>query len=257
MRQVHIKRDEEVELIEQSGEILSMMLGAIKNEIRPGMTLLSLDKIAETFIYDNGGIPACKGYYGYPATLCLSVNNTVVHGVPTKYELKDGDILSVDSGVVYKGYYSDSAYTFEVGTVEDNVKKLLKTTKDSLSLAINVAIAGNRTGDIGHAIEQNVKKNGFFVVRDYSGHGVGLDFHEKPTVYNYGRRGTGSLLKENMVLAIEPIVNEISGDITCLDDGWTVVTAEGGLSAHYENTILVRKGHAKLLSSFKYCEDCA
>ena len=249
-----IQTDEELECVIFGGDVLSRMLGVLKNEIRPGVSLIYLDKVAESFILDNGCIPACKGYCGYPSTLCLSVNNVVVHGIPSKYELEDGDVVSVDRGVVYNGYYSDGAYTFSVGCVDDSIKRMLQVTRESLRLALSKAVTGNRTGDIGNVIESYVTGSGFSVVKEYAGHGVGKSFHEKPIVYNYGKKNSGSLLKKNMMIAIEPIVNYGNGKTKCLSDGWTVVSADGSFSAHYENTVLVQNNCPKLLSSFKYCE---
>jgi len=219
--------------------------------LKPGITTAAIDKMADTFICDNGGKPSFKGYGGFPAALCISVNQVVVHGIPGPYELKDGDIISVDCGVFMNGFHGDHAYTFAVGDVPADVLKLLRVTKESLLRGIEQANANNRVGDISFAIEQYTSKQyGYGVVRELVGHGVGRKLHEDPQVPNYGRRGDGKRLKENMVIAIEPMINLGTRDVYTLDDQWTVVTADSKPSAHYEHTVVVRKEKGEALSNF-------
>ena len=222
---------------------------------RVGVTTLELDKIAEDFIRSNGAVPGFLGYGGFPNTLCVSVNDQVVHGIPSNYALKEGDIVSVDCGVLQNGYYGDSAYTFCVGKVDEKVKKLLKITKESLSLGIDSAQHGNRVGDIGYAIQKHCQAAGFSVVRKLVGHGVGKNLHEDPEVPNFGKRGQGVLLKEGMVIAIEPMINMGNRDVVQEKDGWTIRTIDRKPSAHFEHTIAVRKGKAEILSTFDYIEE--
>ena len=209
-----------------------------------------MDEIAEEFIRDNGGIPAFKGYNGFPNTLCVSPNDQVVHGIPNGRALKDGDILSVDCGVVMNGYYGDSTFTYEVGEVDVQIKQLLKVTKESLYKGIEMAVAGNRVGDIGYAVQKHAESFGYGVVRELVGHGVGKNLHESPEVPNYGRKGKGILLKEGLVIAIEPMINMGERGIMQHNDGWTITTHDNKPSAHFEHTIVVRKGKAEILSSF-------
>lgn len=219
--------------------------------LKPGITTASIDKMAEIFIMDNGGVPSFKNYHGYPAALCISVNETVVHGIPGNYELKDGDIISVDCGVYMNEYHGDHAYTFAIGDVKPEVLKLLRVTKESLLRGIAQARANNRVGDISFAIENyTAKENGYGVVRELVGHGVGRRLHEDPQVPNYGRRGDGKRLKEGMVLAIEPMINLGTREVITLEDGWTIVTADRKPSAHFEHTTVVRNGSGEALSSF-------
>jgi methionyl aminopeptidase len=220
-----------------------------------GVTTLELDKIAEDFIRSNGAVPGFLGYGGFPNTLCISVNDQVVHGIPSNYALKEGDIVSVDCGVLQNGYYGDSAYTFCVGKVDEKVKKLLEITKESLSLGIDSAQHGNRIGDIGFAIQQHCQKAGFSVVRKLVGHGVGKNLHEDPEVPNFGKKGQGVLLKEGMVIAIEPMINMGNRDVVQEKDGWTIRTIDRKPSAHFEHTIAIRKGKAEILSTFDYIEE--
>jgi len=213
-----------------------------------------LNKIAEEFIRDNGGVPAFKGYSGFPNTLCVSPNEQVVHGIPTNDPIESGTILSLDCGVKKNGFFGDSAFTYEVGEVAKDVKELLKITRESLYKGIEVAVAGNRIGDIGYAIQNHAEKNGFTVVRELVGHGVGVNLHESPEVPNYGKRGRGVKLHEGLVIAIEPMINMGVKEINQLNDGWTIKTADLKPSAHFEHTIVVRKGKAEILSSFDYID---
>jgi len=252
---IYYKTEEEIDLIRKSSLLVADTHAEIAGLIEPGINTLQLDKVAEEFIRDNGGIPAFKGYGGFPNTLCVSPNNQVVHGIPNETILEDGEILSVDCGVLMDNYYGDSAFTYEVGEVRDEVKQLLKVTKESLYKGIDQAIDGNRIGDIGYVIQQYVESFGYSVVRELVGHGLGKKLHESPQVPNYGRRGQGTKLKEGLVIAIEPMINMGSKSILQYDDGWTIATADNQPSAHFEHTIVVRKGKAEILSSFKKIEE--
>lgn len=249
-----IATEEDLENLRISCTILSKTYGLLAKEIKEGISLLQLDNLAEKIIRDLGGIPACKNYEGYPATLCTSVNDAVVHSIPDKYVLQDGDILSLDSGVIYNGYYSDSAYTFGIGNISEQDKHLLAVTKKALLIGIENAILGKRIGDIGANIENYVVKNGFSVVKCYTGHGLGKSFHEDPYVPNYGRRGYGPKLKGNMVLAIEPMVNTGTSDVFVGEDGWTARTFDGKNSAHFEHTVVVKSGKPEVLTTFDFIE---
>ena len=251
---IHYRSEEEIDLIRESSLLVAKTHAKISALIKPGVTTLQLDKIAEEFIRDNGGCPAFKGYSGFPNTLCTSLNEQVVHGIPNDIPLNEGDIISIDCGVVMKGYYGDSAYTYEVGEVSKDVKNLLIRTKESLYKGIEQAVSGNRIGDIGFAIQTHVEQFGYGVVREMVGHGVGENLHEEPQVPNYGQRGRGIKLKEGMVIAVEPMVNLGTRRIKQLSDGWTIITADKKYSAHFEHTIVVRKGKAEVLSSFKEIE---
>ena len=252
---IHYRSEEEIDLIRESSLLVAKTHAKISALIKPGVTTLQLDKIAEEFIRDNGGCPAFKGYSGFPNTLCTSINEQVVHGIPNDNPLNEGDIISIDCGVVMKGYYGDSAYTYEVGEVSKDVKNLLIRTKESLYKGIEQAVSGNRIGDIGFAIQAHVEQFGYGVVREMVGHGVGENLHEEPQVPNYGQRGRGIKLKEGMVIAVEPMVNLGTRRIKQLSDGWTIITADKKYSAHFEHTIVVRKGKAEVLSSFKEIEN--
>ena len=251
---IHYRSEDEIDLIRESSLLVAKTHAEISALIKPGVTTLQLDTIAEEFIRDNGGVPAFKGYGGFPNTLCASLNEQVVHGIPNDNPLKNGDIISMDCGVVMNGYYGDSAYTYEVGEVSEKVKNLLLRTKESLYLGIDQAISGNRIGDIGFAIQRHVEQFGYGVVREMVGHGVGENLHEDPQVPNYGKRGKGIKLKEGMVIAIEPMINLGTKNIKQLSDGWTVITTDRKYSAHFEHTIVVRKGKAEVLSSFDEIE---
>ncbi len=252
---VLIKTEEEIELIRESSLLVGKTLAEVAKKIAPGVTTIALDKIAEEFIRDNGGLPGFKGYHGFPATLCISVNDEVVHGIPGKRFLQNGDIVSVDCGVKKNGYFGDSAYTFAIGIVDPKVLLLMKRTKESLYKAIEVAVAGKRVGDIGNAIQSYVEGFGYSVVRDLVGHGLGKNLHEKPEVPNFGRRGQGKELLAGMVLAIEPMINLGVKNVTQDNDGWTIRTADKKPSAHFEHDIVIRKGYAEILSTFDYVEE--
>jgi methionyl aminopeptidase len=252
---IHIRTAEEIELIRESNLLVSKTLAEVARWIKPGITTEEIDKVAETYIRDNGGIPGFLGYKGYPKTLCTSVNSQVVHGIPSAYELKDGDIVSIDCGVLKNGFFGDSAYTFPVGSIDPEVQKLLKITKESLYRGIAMAIAGNRVGDIGWTIQQFCEENGYSVVRELVGHGLGEKLHEAPEVPNYGRRNKGSLLKAGMVICIEPMINIGRKEIIQEADGWTIRTSDKKPSAHFEHAIAVQKNKADILSTFKYIEE--
>ena len=251
---MYYKTEEEIDLIRESSLLVAKTLAEIAGLIKPGITTQALDEIAEEFIRDNGGMPAFKGYNGFPNTLCVSPNDQVVHGIPNGRALKDGDILSVDCGVVMNGYYGDSAFTYEVGEVDVQIKQLLKVTKESLYKGIEMAVSGNRVGDIGYAVQKHAESFGYGVVRELVGHGVGKNLHESPEVPNYGRKGKGILLKEGLVIAIEPMINMGERGIMQHNDGWTITTLDNKPSAHFEHTIVVRKGKAEILSSFAEIE---
>lgn len=251
---IYYKTEEEIELVRKSSLLVAKTHAEIAGLIKPGITTLALDKIAEEFIRDNGGVPAFKGYGGFPNTLCMSPNEQVVHGIPNDRALENSEILSVDCGVVMNGYYGDSAFTYEVGEVDAETKQLLKVTKESLYKGIEQAVAGNRIGDIGYAVQQHAESFGYGVVRELVGHGVGKNLHESPEVPNHGRRGKGVMLKEGLVIAIEPMINMGNKRILQHNDGWTITTIDNKPSAHFEHTIVVRKGKAEILSSFEEIE---
>lgn len=252
---LYLKTDEEVELLRKSNMLVSRTLAEIASLIRPGITTLSLDKVAETFIRDNGAIPAFKGYNGFPNTLCTSINEEVVHGIPSGYVLRVGDILSVDCGVILNGFYGDSAYTFAIGKIDDKVKKLLEYTRASLEEGVKEAITGNRVGDISHAVQNKAESGGFSIVRELVGHGLGKKLHEAPEVPNYGKKGTGPKLEKGLVICIEPMVNAGMKDTMQMKDGWTIKTVDGKPSAHYEYAVAVDKGKADVLTTFRFIEE--
>ncbi len=252
---IYLKTDEEIELLRQSNLLVGQTLGELAKWVAPGITTLQLDKIAEEFIRDHQAIPGFLGYAGYPNTLCVSVNEQIVHGIPSNYALKEGDVVSIDCGVVKNGFNGDSAYTFEVGEVAPEVKMLLKTTKESLYIGIEQAVEGKRIGDISNAIQTYCEHRNYSVVRELCGHGVGKHLHEDPEVPNYGRRGCGPLLKNGMVIAIEPMINLGSRNIVVERDGWTTRTKDRKPSAHFEHTIAVRENGPDVLSSFRYVEE--
>lgn len=252
---ISYKTKEEIEILKLNGDLVSRTLAEVGKNIAPGITTQELDKIAETFIRDNGAEPAFLGYGGFPYTLCISVNDVIVHGFASEYRLKEGDIISVDCGTRLKGYYGDSAYTFTVGNVSDETAKLLKVTKESLFRGIEKAVAGNRVGDISSAVQQHVEKNGFTVVREMVGHGIGRNLHESPEVPNYGNRGSGKKLADGMVICIEPMVNAGSRSVVLHDDGWTLSTADGKNSAHFELMVAIDGNTPKVLSTFGYIEN--
>ena len=252
---VHYKTEEEIALMKESGEILSRTHGEIAKEIKPGIKTSVLDKIAEEYIKDNGGIPSFKDYNGFPYSLCISLNENVVHGFPSEVELKEGDIVSIDCGVFYKGYHSDSAYTYPIGKVSREKAELLKVTKESLYKGIEQAVAGNRIGDIGFAVQHYVESFGFSVVRELVGHGLGKDLHEAPEVPNYGKRGRGSKIRSGLVIAIEPMVNLGRKNVVQEADGWTIRTADRMPSAHFEHTVAVFEDRTEMLTTHKYLEE--
>jgi len=249
-----VSSQEEVELLKENAIIVSKTLAEVAKLIKPGVKTITLDQIAEEFIRDQGAVPGFKGYRGFPATLCVSINDEVVHGFPGERVLKNGDIVSIDCGCIKHGYYGDSAYTFPVGEVEPEVMQLLNRTKRSLYLGIDVALTGNRIGDIGFAIQSYVESFGYSVVRELVGHGIGRQLHEKPDVPNYGRRGSGTKLPEGLVICIEPMINLGAKSVIQSRDGWTIRTADARPSAHFELTVVVRKERADVLSTFDYVD---
>ena len=252
---IFLKTDEEIELMRASNILLGKTYAEVAKAIKPGVTTAQLDKIAYEFIMDNGGRPACLGYMDYPATLCTSVNEQVVHGIPSdQVVLKEGDIISVDSSIELNGWHSDSAYTFPVGEVSEEVMKLLRTTKQALYLGIEQAITGHRLGDVSFAIQDFCEKAGYGVVREFVGHGIGREMHEDPEVCNYGRRGNGIVLKSGMTLAIEPMITMGRRNVLIEDDGWTARTIDRKPAAHYELSVCVRNGKADILSTFDYIQ---
>jgi methionyl aminopeptidase len=252
---IQLKTDEEIEIQRQSSLLVGKTLAEVAKHIKPGIKTSYLDKIAEEFILDHEAVPGFKGYGGFPGTLCISVNDEVVHGIPGERELIDCDIVSIDCGTLMNGFYGDSAYTFAVGNVDAEILELLKRTKESLYLAIEQAVAGKRIGDIGFAVQKHVESFGYSVVRDLVGHGVGRSLHEKPEIPNYGKRGSGIKLKKGMCLAIEPMVNMGVKEVTQDNDGWTIRTADGKPSAHFEHDVAVRNDKADILSTFEYIEE--
>lgn len=246
---------EEIELMRESAQLVSKTLGMLAPKIVPGAVPLELDKLAEEFIRDHGGIPGFLGMYGFPNTLCMSPNAQVVHGIPGKEPLKEGDILSVDCGVLMNDYYGDHAYTFAVGEVDAATANLLEDTKASLYAGIREVVAGNRIGDIGAAIQQYTESRGYGVVRELVGHGLGKKMHEEPQVPNYGKRGRGKKIQEGLVIAIEPMINLGTHRIKQLSDGWTILTADGKNSAHFEHDVAVVNGKPEILSTFQYIYD--
>ena len=250
-----LKTDDEIELMRESNRLVGMTHGELSKHISPGVTTMQLNKIADEFIRDHGAIPSFLGYGGFPNSICTSVNEHVVHGIPNNTPLKEGDIVSVDIGTVKNGYNGDSAYTYCVGEVSDEIKQLLRVTLESLYIGIEYAKEGNRIGDIGNAIQSYCEKRGYSVVRELVGHGIGRKMHESPEVPNYGRRGTGPLIKNGMCIAIEPMINMGSKNVVFESDGWTVRTKDLKPSAHFEHTIAVRNGKADILSTFEFIKD--
>ena len=249
-----MKTEEEIDLIKISAQVLGKAHAEVALWVKPGVTTKKLDDVAEEYIKDFGGIPSFKGFNNFPASLCISVNEVVVHGIPGNYTLKDGDIVSIDCGVKLNGFHSDSAYTYPVGEVSKQVMDLLIATKRSLYLGIEQAVDGLRMGDVGYAIQNYVEERGYSVVRELVGHGVGRSLHEGPEVPNYGKRGKGIRLKEGMVLAIEPMINLGVKSVMQERDGWTIRTSDRKNSAHFEHTIAVRKGKPEILTTFEYIE---
>ncbi len=257
---IFLKTEDEIELLRQSNLLVGRTLAEVAKLIKPGVTTAQLDRVAEEFIRDHGAVPTFKGFPNpngapFPSTLCTSVNDQVVHGIPGEVELHDGDIVSVDCGVLLNGFCGDSAYTFCVGEVPSEILQLLKTTKEALYLGIEQAVHGKRLGDIGYVVQQHCEAQGYGIVREFVGHGIGRDMHEDPQVPNYGKRGSGTLLKSGMCLAIEPMVTLGERKIYLADDRWSVHTCDGKAAAHYEHTVAVRKGKADILSSFEFIEE--
>lgn len=255
---IHLKSEREIEKLRAAADLVSRTLGEVARHVRPGATTRQLDEVAESFIRSQGGRPAFKGYgparNPFPATLCTSVNDVVVHGIPDDAELLDGDLVTVDCGVILDGFYGDSAYTFAVGSVDTRKTRLCRTTYDALNLGVAAAVAGNRVGDIGAVIQDFCEEAGYGVVRDLVGHGIGRDLHEEPSVPNFGRRGHGRRLKEGLTICIEPMINVGTAEVRTDADGWTVRSADGHASAHYEHMVVVRSGSPERLTSFEYVE---
>ncbi len=252
---IYLKTAEEIELMRHSAQIVSKTLGLVASEIKEGVTLKHLDKIAEEFIRDNGGVPVFKGYNGFPASLCLSMNEQVVHGIPSDKILKSGDIISVDCGVKKQGFVGDHAYTFCCGEIKKEVQDLVRVTKESLYVGIEQVKSGNRIGDVSFAIQQYAEKHGYGVVRELVGHGLGKSLHEKPEVPNYGKRGSGAKIQNGLTIAIEPMINMGTKDIKQLSDGWTIITKDKKPSAHFEHDVAVVNGVADILSTFSFAEE--
>lgn len=252
---IYYKTEEEIELIRESSLLVGKTLAELAKVIKPGITTLQLDKIAYEFIKDNGGMPAFLNYDGFPNTLCVSVNAQVVHGLPSNYVLQDGDLVSVDCGVVKSEFYGDSAYTFGVGSISAEAEKLIQVTKECLYKGIEKAVVGMRIGDISAAVQEHAESNGYSVVRELVGHGLGRSLHEAPEVPNYGTKGKGIKLQDGLVIAIEPMINMGSRNIVTEKDGWTIKAADNKPSAHFEHTLVVRKGKADILSSFIEIEE--
>ena len=256
---IFLKTEDEIDLLRAANQLVSKTQVELAKHIKPGVTTAQLDRIADEFIRDHGATPTFKGFpnpFGspFPATLCTSVNDQVVHGIPNDIPLEDGDIVSIDCGTLLNGFNGDSCYTFCVGNVSDEVKQLLKVTKESLYLGIQAALAGKRIGDISHAIQKHCESHGYGVVREFVGHGIGAEMHEDPSVPNYGRAGNGPLIKNGLCLAIEPMITLGSPKIGMLPDRWTIKTLDGSFAAHFEHTIAVHNGKAEILSSFDEIE---
>jgi methionyl aminopeptidase len=252
---INYKTEDDIKIIKEGAEILGRAHAEIAKLINVGIRTKELDRVAEAFILDNGGYPSFKGYNGFPYALCISVNDHVVHGFPGDYMLKEGDIISIDCGVYYKGFHSDCAYTYPVGSIDDETKMLLAITKQSLYVGIEQTVAGNRIGDIGFAIQAFVEEHGYSVVRELVGHGLGRNLHESPEVPNYGKRGKGILLKEGLVIAIEPMVNMGRRNVVQEKDGWTIRTQDRKPSAHFEHTLAITKHGTEILTTHKYIEE--
>ena len=252
---IYLKTDDEIELLRQSNLLVGKTLAEVAKLIRPGVTTKELDKVAEEFIRDHGAIPTFLGYGGFPNSLCTSVNENVVHGIPNNNPLQDGDVVSIDCGTQLRGFCGDSAYTFCVGVVSEEVKALLQTTKESLYKGIENAKENGRIGDIGSTIQEYCEKRGYSVVRELVGHGIGRQMHEAPEVPNYGRRGIGPIIKNGMCLAIEPMINLGGKKVVFENDGWTVRTKDRKPSAHFEHTVAIVNGKADILSTFEFIKE--
>jgi len=247
-KMIVIKSESEIEIMRRSGRITGTLLNKLRKIVCPGVTTKELDKFAEDFIRKRGAIPAFKGYSGYPATICTSINEEVVHGIPSKRRLKDGDIISLDAGAIYKGYYSDAAITVPVGKITEEKKRLIRVTEEAFYRGIEKAVSGNRLSDISSAIQKYVERNGFSVVREFCGHGVGRMLHEDPEIPNYGEPNRGPRLKSGMTFAVEPMVNAGTYEVDICSNGWTVVTADGRPSSHFENTIVITDREPEILT---------
>ena len=252
---IQYKSPEEIELIRESAQIVSKTLGMLASEIKPGVSPLHLDKIAEEFIRDHGAIPGFLGLYDFPNTLCMSLNEAVVHGIPSDIPLEEGDIISIDCGSLKNEFYGDQAFTFAVGEVSQEIKDLLSVTRASLELGVAEAKVGNRIGDIGFAIQQHAEKHGYGVVKDLVGHGLGKVMHEDPQVPNYGKRGSGKKIKDGLVIAIEPMINLGTERVVQDEDGWTIITADRKVSAHFEHDVAIVNGKPEILSTFDYIDE--
>lgn len=250
-----LKTDEEIEWMRECNRLVGMTLGELSKHIEPGVTTLQLDRIAEEFIRDHGAVPSFLGYGGFPNSICTSVNENVVHGIPNDKPLQEGDVLSIDCGTSKYGYCGDSAYTFCVGEVKEEIRQLLRVTREALYKGIEQACEGNRIGDVGAAVQTYCESHGYSVVRELVGHGIGRNMHEAPEVPNYGRRGTGPLLKNGMCIAIEPMINMGSKNVVFENDGWTVRTKDRKPSAHFEHTVAIRNGKPDILSTFEFIRD--
>ncbi len=249
MASIEIKTASEIELMRTASLLASDTLAYLAGILRPGLDGGEIDKTGEEYIRDHGAVPGFLGYRGFPGSLCISINECVVHGIPNGYELQEGDVISIDCGILKDGFYGDVAFTFAIAPLTDEVKKLLEVTRECLDLAVEQAIVGNRIGDIGYAVQHHAEKvHGYGVVRELVGHGLGRNLHEKPDVPNYGRRGSGQRLKEDMAIAIEPMVNLGTRKIKQLRDGWGIVTKDGKASAHYEHDVIIKPDQADVLS---------
>lgn len=256
---VYLKSDKEIELMHQAARLVSMTLAEVAKFVEPGVTTLKLDAVAEDFIRSKNAKPAFKGYgpksNAFPGSLCISVNEEIIHGIPGQRKLKEGDIVSIDCGVVLNGYYGDHAYTFPVGEVSDEAMALIQTTHDATFIAAEQAVHGNKTGDIGFAVQQFCESKGYGVIRDFTGHGLGKSLHEDPSVPNYGKAGKGARLRKGMVLAIEPMITTGSHEVKMLNDGWTIVSRDGSLSAHFEHDVAITDQGPKILSDYSLIEE--
>ena len=255
MSKIYYKSLEEIELIRESSMLVSKTLAEVAKVIKPGITTIALDKLAYEFIRDHDAVPAFLNYGGFPNSLCISPNEQVVHGFPSEYVIREGDLISVDCGVIKNKYFGDSAYTFSVGETSEEQQKLVRVTQECLKLGIEKAVVGMRTGDIAHAVQFHAEQNGFGVVRELVGHGVGVKLHEKPEVPNFGKRGSGVKLEEGMVIAIEPMINAGTAAVKFWEDGWTVTSKDNRPSAHFEHTVAVKRGTADVLSTFSLIEE--
>jgi len=245
---INIKSHWEIELLREANIIDAEVLQILKEHCIPGITTKELDRIAEEEIRKRGAVPGFKGYFDYPATLCASVNDVIIHGIPDNTKLKEGDIISLDLGTIYKGYYGDAAITVAVGKISDEARKLMDITEEALYRGIDAALPGNRVGDISYAVQSFVESKGFSVIREFTGHGIGRELHEQPAIPNFGEKGTGIILKEGMTIAIEPMISAGRWKTKTMQDGWTVKTIDGSLAAHFEHTILIKNGGAEILS---------